>query len=151
VQRQTILLIWIGGAVLAVALYLTGPDRFLAACLDLMDQASAAFHNLIFTLGAAVADVVRAAAIALYVVFVLLALLAAWRGLRSGWALVIVTAVVLLLVWRPLLPYPVPVDRWFAVLVLSALGAVVMSHRLLGPSSPRGTRRGPWPPFQPPQ
>ena len=92
--RQTILMIWIGGAVLAVALYLTDPDRFLAACLDLIDLADAAFHTMLFALGTQVANVVRAAAIAVYVVFVVLAVMAAWRGLGGGWALVVVTVAV---------------------------------------------------------
>jgi hypothetical protein len=149
VQRQTILFIWIGGAVLAVLLYLTGPDRFLAACLDLIDELNGAFHNLLLTLGAEAANVVRAAAIAIYVVFVVLAFLAARRGLRSGWAIVVVTVVMLLLVWRPESPYPAPMDRWFAALILCAVAAMVMTRRLLGPPPPPS--RGPWQwPFRPP-
>jgi len=34
-------MIWIGGLVLAVALYLIGPDRFLDACLNLIEQVDA--------------------------------------------------------------------------------------------------------------
>ena len=141
--RLTILMIWIGGAVLAIALYLTGPDRFLAACLDLIDLADAAFHNVLFALGTQVANVVRAAAIAVYVVFVVLAVMAAWRGLGGGWALLVVTIAVLLLVWRPDAYYPAPIGRWFTVLVLAAVGATVMTRRLLGRPPPG---RGPWPP-----
>jgi hypothetical protein len=147
VQRQTILLIWLGGAILALALYVTGPDRFLDACLDFLDWADAAFHALLFNLGAQVANVVRAAAIAVYVVFIVLAFLASRRGLHAAWAVVVVTVVMLLLVWRPSSPYPAPVGRWFTVLVLAAVGAVAMTHRLLGPPP---MQRGPWPPFRPP-
>ena len=94
-RRETILMIWIGGFVLAVALYLIGPDRFLDACSDLIDRIDAAFRNLVAALGAQAYGAVRAAAIALYVVFVVLALLASQRGHRGIGALMVVTVVFL--------------------------------------------------------
>ncbi len=56
-------------------------------------------------------DVVRAAAIALYVVFVVLALLAGHRGLRSGGALFVVTVVFALLVGTD---WYEPGTKWFS-------------------------------------
>jgi hypothetical protein len=57
--------------------------------------------------------------------------------------LVVVTVAVLLLVWRPDTYYPAPIGRWLTVLVLAAVGASVMTRRLLGPQPPG---RGSWPP-----
>lgn len=107
-RRESILVIWIGGFVLAVALYLIGPDRFLDACLDLIDGIDTAFRNLVAMLGAQVYGAVRAAAIALYVVFVILAVLASQRGHRGVGALLVVTVVFLALVWRPYDDFPFP-------------------------------------------
>jgi len=103
-------------------------------------------HNLVFTLGAQVADVVRAAAIAVYIVFVVLAIMAAQRGHRAGWALIVVTAVMALLVWHRGSLTWIPVGRWFAALVLATVAALVMTRRLQGPLPPHP----PWPPFRPP-
>src|ERR1700755_3077105 len=94
-------MIWIGGLVLAVVLYLVGPDNFLAATLALMNGLDDLVRSLVYNLGAQVFGVVRAAAIAIYVVFVVLAVLAAQQGRRAVWALIIVTGGFLFLVWRP--------------------------------------------------
>jgi hypothetical protein len=142
-------LIWVGGAILAILLYVTGPDRFLAACFDFLDLLDAAFRNLLFTMGARVGDVVRAAAIAVYIVFVILAILVARQGHRAGWTLLIVTVAMWLLVWRPAPMVYVPVGRWFAALVLGVIAALAMTRRLLGPP-PQPPRDRSWPPFRPP-
>jgi predicted DNA repair protein MutK len=84
VRRETIAIIWIGGLLLAVALYAVGPDRFLDACLDFLNGIEAVFHSLVYSLGAQVFGIVRALAIAIYVVFVVLAFLAAQRGQRGS-------------------------------------------------------------------
>lgn len=146
-RRESILAIWIGGLVLAVALYAVGPDRFIDTCLNLVDAIDAAFRNLALALGAQAYAAARALALALYVVFAVLAFLAAQRGHRGFGALVVVTVVFLALVWRPYAEYPAPLNRWLIALALAAAGAVVMTQRLVaGP--PR--RAGPPPPPYPP-
>ena len=100
-RRESILIIWIGGFVLAVLLYLIGPDRFLDVSLAVLDSIDVAFHNLVLAMGAQTYGVIRAFAIAIYVVFAVLAYLASQRGHRGIGALVVVTAVFLMLVWRP--------------------------------------------------
>ena len=45
-RRDTILMIWVGGAVLAALIYAIGPDRFLDACLNLFDTIDAAFRQV---------------------------------------------------------------------------------------------------------
>ena len=146
VRREQILMIWIGGFVLAVALYLIGPDRFFDACLDLLDEIDATFRNLVAELGAKTYGVVRALAIAIYVVFAVLAFLAAQRGHRAIWALIVVSAVFMMLVWHPYDPYPAPISRWIAALVLVIVAAVVMTQRL---TTPHARRNGPLPPYPP--
>lgn len=126
-------MIWIGGIVLAVALYLVGPDRFLDTLLNVFDTVDMAFHNLAFVLGAQAYGVVRALALALYVVFAVLAVLASQRGLRGFWPLLIVSALFLMLVWRPYEDGFVPIGRWCAALVLVLVAAVLMSQRLTRP------------------
>ena len=87
-------------------------------------------------------DAVRAAAIALYVVFVVLALLAGHRGLRSGAALFVITLVFLMLVgthWYE------PGTKWFSAAVLAGVGAGMMTSRLMRPPPPaRRDPRDPW-------
>ncbi|WP_428533799.1 hypothetical protein [Rhodopila sp.] len=150
-RRESILMIWVGGLVLAVALYLVGPDRFLDACLNLYNAIDGAFRGLVAMLGAQTYSVVRALAIAIYVVFAVLAVLASQRGHRGFGALLIVTAVYLILVWRPYDAYPVPLGRWLAALALVVIGAVVMTQRLTVRPFQRDRSLPPYPPGGRPQ
>jgi len=145
VRRESILAIWVGGLVLAVALYLIGPDQFFDACLDLIDRIDAAFRALVATLGAQTYSAVRALAIALYIVFAVLSVLASQRGHRGMGAFVVVTGIFLILVWRPYASFPAPISRWIAALALVAVGAAVMTQRLTAPA----LRREPPPPYPP--
>jgi len=97
-DRRTIGLVWVGGIVLMVAIYVIGPQDFIAACEHLVADAMAWLGTLIDTLTLRAFEVVRAAAIAMYVVFVVLAVLAMGRGLHVGGMLFVVSVVFLLLV-----------------------------------------------------
>ncbi|HEY0184945.1 MAG TPA: hypothetical protein VGC09_19260 [Rhodopila sp.] len=142
-------MIWIGGLLLAVALYLIGPERFFDTCLDLLDGIDTALRNVVAMLGVQAYSVVRALAIAIFVVFVVLAFLASQRGRRGIGALVIVTAVFLILVWHPYDAFPAPLSRWIAALVLVIVGALVMTQRLMPPPF-RRDGPPPYPPGSPP-
>ena len=146
-RRDHILMIWIGGLVLAVLLYLIGPDRFFDALWDITDTIDAAARNLVIQLGVRTYAVVRALAIAVYIVFAVLAVLASQRGHRGMWALTVVTIACAVLIWRPFGIYPAPLSRWLTALILVAIAAVVMTRRLVAP--PPGLPRGPMPPFPP--
>ncbi|MDR3537676.1 MAG: hypothetical protein P4L71_14355 [Acetobacteraceae bacterium] len=139
-RRNTIGMIWIGGLVLAALLYVAGPDRFLNRCLDVLDAMNEAVHAIVVSLGAQANDVVHALALALLVVFVVLGLLASRRGVRAGWAMVVVPVAFLMLVWRPFSYGPAPIGRWLAALVLALVGAVAMTRRLIDPPP----QSGPW-------
>ena len=117
-----------------VAIYAVGPQHFVAACEQFIANAMWWLVNLIDTLMLRAFEVVRAAAIAMYVVFVVLAVLAMRRGLRTGGMLLVVSVVFLLLVrtdWYG------SNARWFAAAVLSAVAAMVLTKRLIHAPRPR--------------
>jgi hypothetical protein len=143
VRRNTIGMIWLGGLVLAVLLYVVGPDQFIERCLDTLDAMNAAVHALVISLGAQAYDVVHALALALLVVFLVLGFLASRRGVRSNWALVVLPLAFLVLVWRPVESGPAPIGRWLAALLLALVGAAAMTRRLTSPPPPSP---GPWMP-----
>ncbi len=146
-DRRTIGAIWVGGIVLMVALYLIGPQHFIRACEDFFGQFWTYIGELIDLLMQRAFDAVRAAAIALYVVFVVLALMAGHRGIRTGGALFVVTVLFALLVgtgWYS------PATGWFSAALVACVGALVMTGRLLrpppmqrGPGDPWGMKRPP--------
>ena len=140
-DRRTIGLIWIGGIALMVALYLIGPQDFIRACEDFVSRFWWFLGNLIETLSARAFDALRAAAIALYAVFVVLAILARRNGHRSGGTLFIVSVLFVLLVethWYE------PGIKWFSAAVLAGVGAGVMTARLLRPPPMPRDPRNPW-------
>ncbi|HYZ24171.1 MAG TPA: hypothetical protein VE690_18630 [Rhodopila sp.] len=146
-RRESLLAIWIGGFVLAVLLYVIGPDRFFDSVINTVDSIQVGFRQLIAALGAQAYGAIRAAAIALYLVFAVLSILAAHRQGRGIGALVVVTIVFLVLVWRPHDEFSAPIGRWCVALLLVFIGAAVMTQRLL---IPNGLRRGGPPPNYPP-
>jgi hypothetical protein len=139
-DRRVIALVWIGGLVLMAAVYAIGPQNFLAACEATILAAARFLDDLVATLMWRAFEVMRAAAIALYVVFVVLAVLAMRRGLRVGGMLVGVSVVFLLLVrtdWYD------PGTKWLAAALLTAIAAAVTTKRLLRAGPPRD-RGNPW-------
>jgi len=141
VDRRTIGLIWLGGIILMVALYVVGPERFIAVFEDHLSRLWWFLEDTIQELARRAFEAVHAAAIALYAVFVALALTARWRGQRSGGALFLVTVLFLFLVgtrWYD------PGTSWFIAALLAGIGAVVMTNRLMHrPTIPRGPH-DPW-------
>jgi hypothetical protein len=134
VDRRTIGLIWVGGIVLMAAIYVIGPQHFIATCEQFIANAAAWLGDLIDTLMLRAFDVVRAAAIAMYVVFVVLAVLAMRRGMRTGGMLLVVSVVFLLLVRTDWYGSDA---RWFAAAVLTAIAALVLTNRLIHAPRPR--------------
>jgi hypothetical protein len=140
-DRKTIGMVWIGGIVLMVALYWIGPQNFIQTCEDFLSRMWWFLGNLIETLSARAFDAVRAAAIALYAVFLVLTVMARRRGQRGGGTWLLVTILFLLLVgtrWYD------PGTKWFAAAVLAGVGAAVMTGRLLHPPPMPRDPRYPW-------
>ena len=98
--RNTITAIWAAGIVLALIVYLTGPDRFVFAAFDFLQRSWWALQDALRNISIAAFDLVRALAIGLYFVFVALAVLAIRQSGRGGGALVAVSLVFLVLVWH---------------------------------------------------
>jgi hypothetical protein len=138
-DRKTIALVWIGGAVLMAAVYWIGPQDFIRTCEVFVARTWWLLGNMIQELAVRAFDAVRAAAIALYAVFLVLSVLASRRGIRTGGAFVIVTLLYLLLVGTS---WYEPGTKWFAAAVLAGVGAGVMTARLLHPPPPM--MRNPW-------
>jgi len=134
VDQRTITMIWIGGGVLALLVYLAGPDTFLSGIWGVLDGIEAGFHALLAFLGAQAFDVVRAAAIAIYIVFLVLGGIAIHRGVKAVAAMIAVTLGFVILVWRPDQAAYVSSTRWLAALTLAIIGAVVLTQRLTGPA-----------------
>ena len=132
-KRDPVSTVWVVGLVLAVLFYLLDPGRVaeqLGAFLSaLASQIDYTFAQLTF----AAADAVRAAALALFAVFVALCLLTIRRGGRGRAALLLVSAVFLALV---AMGDAGPGERrWGAALLLAGAGALVMTRRVR--SAPR--------------
>ena len=125
-SNRRIGLIWLVGILLAVVVYAAGPDQFLDAAWVFALNAELAVRNLQLSLSASAYDLVRATAIGLFVVFLLLAGLATHRGLRARGALVVVSILFLALISNPAGSGP----RWVGALVLVAIGSAVMTRRL---------------------
>ncbi len=135
--EKHILMIWIGGFVLAVALYLIGPDRFFDACLDFIDSIDDGFprsgrwrwgHRPMASSGPLPSRSMSCSRC--------WRVLASQRGHRGFWALIVVSATFMMLVWRPYAVYPTPISRWIGALVLVVIAAIVMTQRLTGAAAP---------------
>ncbi len=133
-DQRTITMIWIGGGVLALLVYLAGPDMFLSGIWGFLDRIEAGFHALLAFLGAQAFDVVRAAAIAIYIVFLVLGGIAIHRGVKSIAAMIAVTLGFVILVWRPDQGAYISSTRWLAALALAIIGALVLTQRLTAPA-----------------
>jgi hypothetical protein len=133
-DRKTLGWIWAGGVVLMILIYLFGPQHFLTVVEQAISDSLRWVSDLIDTFMQRAFELVRAAAIALYVVFLVLGVLSMSRGVRAGGALFVVSVVFLLLVrtdWYE------PGTKWLAALVLTAVAAAVQTQRLLHVPRPR--------------
>jgi len=133
-DRKTLGWIWAGGVVLMILIYLFGPEHFLTVVTQAITDALRWVSDLVDALVQRAFEVVRAAAIALYAVFVVLAVLSMSRGARAGGLLFVVSVVFFLLVrtdWYE------PGTKWLAALVLTAIAAVTQTQRLLYVKRPR--------------
>ena len=127
-RLSPILLAWLAGLSLALAVYVIGPDRFLFRLMD-------TFHVLAWRLSETLADLlaldaIRALAIGLFATFLALGIAVLRRGGRARGALIFVSVLFLLLAGGGLDDEAAGGGRWAAALLLAAVGAVVMTGRL---------------------
>ena len=139
-DRRTIGLVWLGGILLMAAVYAIGPQNFLAECETLIRAFAQFLDDLLTTLMWRAFEVLRAAAIALYAVFLALSVLGMRRGLRIGGMLLGVSIVFLLLVrtdWYD------PGTKWLAAALVAGVAAAVTTRRLMHTPSSRDPAN-PW-------
>ena len=127
-MRNPVALIWILGAVVAFLAYQIGPTHLLASLSDTLAVAFAQLERWTWQLSRTAADVVRAGAVGLYVVFVALCILVLRQGGKAWGALVLISALFYLLVWSS--DYDVSNHRWFLGFAVVLIGALVMTGRI---------------------
>ena len=140
-MRRPVAVIWIVGLLLALLLYLRQPEHVLDGIEAALAAAEQRFDGFIISLSRQSILVVRALAIALFVVFVALAVIAAQRGLPARRMLLVVAFLYIVLLWHPFSGLILARDWVFAFLI-SAVASLVMTRRLGGFSLPsRGRLR----------
>ena len=126
-RRDPVLFAWVAGLSLAALVYVVGPDRFLFRLEDMMHVLAWRIAEAIDQLSASALDVIRALAIGIYATFIGLAITVQRRGGRARFAALVVTGLFILVVSGA---GPGDQTRWIAALVLSGVGASVMTGRL---------------------
>jgi len=129
-RRDPVLLAWGLGLVLAALVYVVGPDRFLFRVLDTVHVLAWRLSEAVADLSLLTLDLVRALAIGLFATFVALALAVARRGGRGRGALLLVSVLFLFLAGGGGPDGASANTRWTAALLLSGMGALVMTGRL---------------------
>jgi hypothetical protein len=130
-RKSPIAAIWLAGILVAVVAYAANPAHLLTVALDMLAAGFAAIEDMVRSLTLFGSDVVRALAIGLFVTFVALSVLAIRQGHRGRMALVIVSAVFVLLVRDD--GDGVSNGRWVAAFALAAVAALVMTDRMRRP------------------
>jgi hypothetical protein len=152
-RRNIVVPVWLVGIALTVAVYQIGPDRIVWTAFESLHRLRESLDEAFAALALNIFDLMRALAIGLFPVFVVLSLMALRRGLPARGALAAVTLVFLLLLAAPLRRGEVISDtRWTGAFLLVLVGSIAMTRRLTalpgpisrGPSS-RGPAGSPWP------
>jgi len=126
-RRDPVLLAWAVGLGIAALVYVVGPDNFLFRLENALHVFAWQVAELLADLSATALDIVRALSIGLFVTFLGLATAVSRRGGRARGAMVVISILFLVLVGGATSGDPA---RWLAALVLSGLGAAVMTGRL---------------------
>ena len=127
--RNTVLLIWGCGGLLALLLIFAGPNPVERALQDAFDQ----MQSMIDRLSGPTMEVVRGVAVALFCVFLALCVVALRRGQPAVGMAVVVSVLFLLLAghvfaWVFFLHRP----HWVLALLLALFAALAMTRRVLG-------------------
>jgi hypothetical protein len=132
-RERTITAIWAGGVVLALLIYLVGPDRFVWDVQNITEAFGIFAAQVAAQIGTISFDLLRALAIALFVVFIGLSIIALQRGIRGKLLIVVVIGGFLALVGRPgydASSWDYARKGWVAALFLAAVGSALMTRRL---------------------
>ena len=138
-MRRPVAIVWIVGLLLALLLYLRQPEHLLDGVGLVLSDIERRFDGFVISLSYQSILIVRALAIALFVVFVALAIIAAQRGLPARRMLLVVAFLYIVLLWHPFSGLILAHDWVFAFLI-SAIASLVMTRRLMGANLVRGRR-----------
>ena len=130
-RRNSVAIVWLLGIVGTVAVYQIGPDRFVFNLLNALVHFGDTLDELTGRLMYGAFDLMRALALGLFGVFVVLCVIANRRGLRSISTLVVVSLLFLALIGTFGVNDGVSISRhWMGAFVLAVVGAAVMTRRL---------------------
>lgn len=133
-RRNSIALVWLGGVLFAALIYAAGPGHFIGAAVATLGHFEWLVESWIGFVAVQSFDLVRAIAIALFAVFLVLGVMAARRGRGGGMIGVTVLFVGLVGIGGYQSRF-----FWLAALAVAAAGALSMTRRLIEPSG-----RAPW-------
>jgi hypothetical protein len=128
-RPSTIAAIWAAGGILAVLAYVVGPDRFVSVAWDTLINLQANLADFVAGLANVGFDLLRAMAIGLFIVFVVLSVIAI-RRTRRGWTGLLVVSLVFMFAVESG-PYGPTRSGWLMGFLLALAGAVSMTGRLL--------------------
>ena len=136
--RNTVLLIWGLGALLALVLIFAGPNPVEEALRELLART----EGFVDRLGGPAIEVVRGVAIALYCVFLALCVVALRRG-QPAIGIAVVVSVMFLLLAGHVLAYVLFLHRphWVLALLLALFAALTMTRRVSTGSTTQLRRR----------
>ncbi len=133
-NRNTVLLIWGFGALLALALIFAGPSPVEQALQNAMDQ----LEDEVARLSGPTMEIVRGVAIALFCVFLALCAVALRRG-QPAIGIAVVVSVLFLLLAGHVFAYVIYLHRphWVLALLLALVSALAMTRRVTAPMTIR--------------
>lgn len=130
-RRNSVAMVWLFGILATVAVYEIGPDRFVGQLVYALNHFGETLDALAEQLIYGAFDLMRALALGLFGVFVVLCVVANRRGIRSLRTLVVVGALFLALIGAFGVGDGVSISRhWLGAFVLAGVGAAVMTRRL---------------------
>ncbi|ABI61740.1 hypothetical protein [Granulibacter bethesdensis] len=131
-DNRSLMIVWFVGAVIALTIYALDPGSLFVMLAELVETVQSHTMDLLATLGVRLENLIRASAIALYFVFIVLGFLALRSGLKAKAALLVVSGVFFMLVGSPG-GWGVPDNggHWGAACLLSGAGALTMTRRIL--------------------
>ena len=135
-RRNSVAMVWLFGLLATIAVYEIGPDRFVGNLLYALDHFSETLDILAGQLIYGAFDLMRAMALGLFGVFVVLCAIAHRRGIRSIRTLVVVSVLFLALIGAFGVSDGISISRhWLGAFLLAAVGAAVMTQRLARPAT----------------
>jgi hypothetical protein len=134
-RPSTIAAIWVAGAVLAVLAYVVGPDRLVSVAWNALINLQDNVLGFVAGLANVGFDLLRAMAIGLFIVFVVLSVIAIRRTRRGVTGLLVVSVVFMFAVESG--PAGPSRSGWLMGFLLALVGAISMTGRLLRADSGR--------------